>query len=146
MSDGTRTQGFFHSELRSISYENMSLFRGNGLCQLSGSISVIMKFQELEYNSKGVGRGSEPFTNHWNQPAGKGVLGTQAPGSASGEEETQGTVHSGSASSCAQSGRGPLKCRERELKPLCCIVSFWAHRASLSSRCVVPEASRTKSR
>lgn len=38
----------FYGALRGVSCENMGLFRGNGWCQLSGTFSVIMKFQELE--------------------------------------------------------------------------------------------------
>lgn len=48
MFDGTYTEGSFYRNLHSLSYENMGLFGGNGLYQLSGTISVIMKFRELE--------------------------------------------------------------------------------------------------
>lgn len=43
-----KQRGFFYRKLQRLSYENMGLFGGNGLYRLFGTISVIMKFQELE--------------------------------------------------------------------------------------------------
>lgn len=46
--NGSQIQCFLYWALHGVSCENMGLFRGNGWCQLSGTFSVIMKFQELE--------------------------------------------------------------------------------------------------
>lgn len=68
----TRMQCFLYRALHGVSCENMGLFRGNGWCQLSGSFSVIMKFQELESNCKGVGEGMSGFSqSNWDQQAGR---------------------------------------------------------------------------